>query len=77
MANRTVHAEHPAGEEIVRYDRAGKWYIELVEPSPDAPWRRQVSVWDAVQRARELTKDGFGTIHIGLPGGGMFDRMVS
>lgn len=27
--DRTVHAEFPGLEEVVRYDRAGKWYIEL------------------------------------------------
>jgi hypothetical protein len=63
------------GEEVVRYDRAGKWYIELVEPSPDAPARQRVSLRAAARRAAELV-DMAGTVHWGRPGGSSFDLNV-
>lgn len=69
--DRTVHAtihESDALYEVVRYSRAGKWYIEsLVMP------RRSVTVEAAAQFAHA----GPGVrIHLGLPGGGAFDRLV-
>lgn len=75
MPDRRVHASHSLGEEIVRYDRRGKWYIELVPPSPHAPSRRQVSVMEAATRAKQLRGSG-GLIHYGVPGGSTFDRLV-
>jgi hypothetical protein len=75
MSDRRVHASHIEGEEIVRYDRQGKWYIEIVPPSPHAPWRRQVPISTAAARAKELEKMG-GTIHFGVQGGNNFDRKV-
>lgn len=76
MIDRKVHAEDPAGEQIVRYDRAGKWYIELVEPSMHAPARKQIDIGEAVDRAFELEDMGTGKIHLGLPGGRRFDHLV-
>ena len=32
MSDRTVHVSYP-GMEIVRYDRAGKWYLEPTNPT--------------------------------------------
>ena len=78
MANvwdRYVHASHPEGEEVVRYDRQGHWYIEIVEPSRHAPMRQRVNLAVAVKRAKELVEMG-GTIHLGEPGGGAFDRKM-
>lgn len=74
MSNRRVHASG-WGEEVVRYDRQGKWYIELVPPSPDAPLRKAIPIREAVQRAIELRDQG-GTIHLGVPGGNRFDSMI-
>lgn len=74
LGDRRVHASHFEGEEIVRYDRAGKWYIELVEPSRDAPARKPVKIAEAVSRAVQLVEQG-GEVHLGLQGGGMFDAM--
>lgn len=74
--DRRVHASHPAGEEVVRYDRAGAWYIELVDPSPHAPMRDRVTIKKAVRRALELAEDGLGQIHFGLPGGQTFEARV-
>lgn len=70
--DRTVHAEHN-DEKIVRYDSAGKWYIEF-DPPRLRPARR-VTIREAVQRAIELEQNG-GTIYLGKPGGGSFDRYV-
>lgn len=72
--DRRVHAS-AMGEEIVRYDRAGKWYIELVSPSLDAGLRKHVGIGEAVSRALELRDQG-GEIHLNLPGGGFFDARV-
>lgn len=74
MNDRRVHAS-AMGEEIVRYERAGKWYIELVPPSLDAPLRQQVPIREAVIRALELLEQG-GTIHFDVPGGNRFDARV-
>jgi hypothetical protein len=73
-ADRRVHASHPEGEEVVRYNRAGKWYIELVPPSRQAPLRKQVKIAEAVKRAVELVEEG-GTKYLNQPGGEMFDHL--
>ena len=67
MADRTVHATFPSGDEIVRYDRAGKWYRE----SEGRRWA--VSLKEAVRLA---LLPGV-TIHLGRPGGARFDAAVS
>lgn len=56
-------------EEIVRYDRAGKWYIE-VEGA-----RKQVSLREAALRAVELEDQG-GEILLGVTGGNQFDAAI-
>lgn len=70
--DRRVHAEY-GEEQIVRYDRAGKWYIEF-SPARMRP-ARHVTVRAAACRAVELQEAG-GVIHFGVPGGGSFDRAV-
>ena len=69
MSDRTVHGLTADGGEIVRYDRAGKWYVEW----PDASLKpcRPISVREAVDLAGE---DGAGAF-IGRPGGGRFDSL--
>lgn len=62
--DRLVHGMTNDGGQIVRYNRAGKWYIEY----PDRK-RRFVDIRQAVDAA--LT----GTARLGLPGGGVFDRL--
>lgn len=70
--DRMVHAER-GDEKIVRYDRAGKWYIEY-EPANLRPCRR-VRVDHAALRAVQLLREGEGTtVNLGLPGGSVFDR---
>ena len=70
MADRTVHAEFPGVSEVVRYDLSGKWYIE-----PAASKRRLVGVLDAADEAVRLRNLG-GRVHLGLPGGKLFDAAV-
>lgn len=68
--DRTVHAR--IGEqEIVRYDRAGKWWVEWV---PDRMrGARQVSLGEAVDLAVKGAELGTADVFLDKPGGGMFD----
>jgi hypothetical protein len=65
--DRTVHAVHAdllGGTQIVRYDRAGKWYAET-------PTRRfQITV----RQAAVLASLAGSVVHLGQPGGAAFDR---
>ena len=70
--DRCVHAEF-GDEKIVRYNRAGKWYVEF-DPA-NLRSARHISIKYAARRALELQALG-GTIHFRLPGGGAFDRWV-
>lgn len=64
MTDRRVHAVLADGSEIVRYDRAGRWYVE--EPTGH---RYRVRFGDAVHLA-----SGRGVrLNAGLPGGRRFD----
>lgn len=67
--DRRVHAEWQ-GTELVRYDRAGKWWVEQAS---GAHWH--VGIADAVLIAKEWKRNGGNVFH-GLPGGSAFDRMV-
>lgn len=62
-SDRCVHAVLPDGREVVRYDRAGKWYIEGAKNC------QRVNLRTAVRTA---TAAGT-TVHLGLPGGTTFD----
>jgi hypothetical protein len=67
--DRTVHASNHEAE-IVRYDRAGKWYIEYRDGD-----RRRISLRQAAKFACLLyVRDG--VILTGKPGGRAFDRAV-
>ena len=76
--DRMVHAEtSDGGIQIVRYDKEGKWYVEIREgygrhglPAE----RKQVSVREAALHARGLRG---GRIYLNLPGGDTFERMVN
>ena len=48
--DRIVHGETADGWDIVRYDRAGKWFIENREMIPNNQ-RRQISVREAAELA--------------------------
>lgn len=58
--------------EIVRYDRAGKWYLEPTDPILK---RQAVTLHEAVQAGRWALEHG-GVIYFGLHGGGAFDARV-
>lgn len=68
MDDRTVHGWAADGTEIVRYDRAGKWYLEP-KPSELRP-RRQVTVNEAARAAAQ------GKAVFGRMGASVFDRLV-
>jgi hypothetical protein len=71
VSDRRVHARH-GNVEIVRYDRAGKWWLESI----DGRWpRRRVSVTMAAIHAHDFLQDG-GEVFFGLHGGAMFDSKV-
>jgi hypothetical protein len=69
--DRMVHAKTHSGGEIVRYDRAGKWYLE----QPGFP-RLPVSVSEAAGVAVVNERHAGGTIFLGKPGGRSFDARV-
>ena len=58
--------------EIVRYDKAGKWYLEPTDP---ALKRQTVTVREAAMQARECCHR-VGIVRFGLPGGATFDRIA-
>jgi hypothetical protein len=68
-SDRTVHASNHEAE-IVRYDRAGKWYIEYRGGA-----RARLSLQEAAACARHLYNQG-GVILAGQPGGRAFDRAI-
>jgi hypothetical protein len=66
MGDRRLHGRVGHGE-IVRYDRAGKWYVEWPGST-----RYHVTLAEAVDLAT-----GFkGAAYLGIPGGGRFDAAV-
>lgn len=67
-ADRTVHASYP-GMEIVRYDKAGKWYAEPTDPNER---RDQLNVREAAY----LAVSNRATWTPGLQGGRAFDRLL-
>jgi hypothetical protein len=72
--DRTVHAVTYKGVEIVRYDRAGKWYIEWPDEvrGVGARMRSQATLSAAAKMAVEYGQ----RIIFGLPGGAAFDAKV-
>lgn len=71
---RIIHALSKDGEEqIVRYQKAGKYWIEFIPPKFRSA--EEVSIKQAVLRALFLKGEG-GRIFFGRPGGSAFDREV-
>ena len=66
MSDRTVHAKLANGDHIVRYNRAGKWYIEHAEGG-----RRALTVHEAAGHAARAAE-----WFPGRPGGQSFDAKV-
>lgn len=71
LRDRRIHAANDHAE-VVRYDKAGKWYIE---PRDKTLPRQRVSVAHAARYALWLYENG-GVIKQGIPGGAAFDRDV-
>ena len=67
MDDRRVHAVTAIGSEVVRYGRAGKWYLEAAGEK-----RQPLSLAAAVRLAAGWDAD----LRLGLPGGRMFDAAV-
>lgn len=65
--DRTVHATSSTGDEVVRYDRAGRWWLERADGTR-APLRLTTAVAEAIVIARTG-----GRVHLGRLGGGRFD----
>lgn len=70
---RTIHASSKDCD-VVRYNRAGKWYLE--PHRADKP-RQQVSIADAARYAVWAVEHAEGQIHFHRPGGNAFDRVVA
>lgn len=67
MKDRRVHGRTATGSEVVRYDRAGKWYVEGVGLR-----RAPITVGEAVR----LVLQEYATVYTGIPGGTRFDALV-
>jgi hypothetical protein len=72
VPDRRVHAEC-ATFEVVRYERAGKWYVESKVPLVPC---EHIGVSQAAHRAIAAEVLG-GEINYGVPGGKVFDRKVA
>jgi hypothetical protein len=70
MSDRTVHAVRHDGVEIVRYDKAGKWWAEPKSDHPRFPI-------PTVRDAAELAFENLQSWHVGRPGGRVFDALIS
>ena len=68
MSDRTVHARKRESE-LVRYERAGKWYYE----GPEG--RRNIGVREAAMIARQWRDEG-GVVYLTRPGGRLFDQIM-
>lgn len=73
MNDRRVHARSETLE-VVRYDRAGKWYLECARDAPPKE-RTQVTIREAVDAARKIQRLG-GVVCPGLRGGSRFDSLL-
>lgn len=76
MSDRTVHAETPAAE-VVRYERAGVWYIEDKAQGVyrGADWRTRMPLKHIVEWITEQPQRGV-KYYFGRPGGRLFDKYV-
>lgn len=69
--DRRVHAEDPI-HEVVRYERAGAWYLEH---RGGTGRRERLTIAEAAGYAKAMERAG-GRVHRGLPGGSRFDALV-
>lgn len=73
MTDRRVHAVIPF-RAIVRYERAGKWYLEPTDSR--GPKRRHITVTQAANLAARYLGRGDGRVFFNRPGGQTFDSKV-
>jgi hypothetical protein len=73
--DRTVHAWGESGQ-LVRYDRAGKWYFEQPDEDNDPEPREHLTLKQAVAKAIWLWYHDNGTVEFGRTGGKLFDKRV-
>lgn len=66
--DRTVHAVMSDGSQLVRYDKAGKWYQEWLGPHPR---RLAMTLGEVVTEAVEAV-----LVFYDQPGGGSFDKRL-
>lgn len=66
--NRRVHASY-LNQEVVRYDRAGHWYLESSDRTT------KINIAEAVRLAVKFMAAG-GDVNFGVPGGARFDAKV-
>ncbi|BDZ52673.1 hypothetical protein GCM10025867_49140 (plasmid) [Frondihabitans sucicola] len=71
---RVVHAALSDGGEIVRYDKAGAWYVEW--PPGGGKKRRKLKLSEAVALAVEAHDSKGGFVALGRYGGTRFDADV-
>lgn len=71
-SDRTVHARG-GNVEVVRYDRAGKWWLESIDGKHP---RKPVTLNKAALVALDMLHSEHGQVFFGKPGGGAFDRQV-
>jgi hypothetical protein len=74
MSDRTVHAE-TAYAEIVRYERAGIWYVEDTPNSATPTCRTRMRLRHVVEWVTEQPQNEV-TYHFGRQGGRLFDSYV-
>jgi hypothetical protein len=73
-SDRTIHGRTRGGSEIVRYDRAGKWYLEGDDQIITVPGGRvRIPLDEAVFHAIQDGAEAF----TGLPGGKQFDARIA
>lgn len=72
--DRTVHATVPGSGEIVRYDKASKWYLEY--PPKTLKPRTKLSLAGAVDLALKHEREPGCCIFLNRAGGTMFDARV-
>jgi len=71
QSDRSVHATNQTSDcKLVRYDRAGKWYVEDFYLG-----RSLIGIEAAARLARHWESNG-GAIRFGVPGGSRFDALV-
>lgn len=73
-SDRVAHAVSPRGAELVRYEAAGKWFVE--HPYGTMIPAEHVKLRSAARRALQWEAEG-GTIFEGRPGGSRLRSEIS